>query len=181
MAVSILVRLPQDTVKTLEELASATKQPRNVLIRKALEAYLRECADHQVALDRLRDREDPVIPAGEFRKHLGRKKHRKDATGRRRGPLNRTPILADEETLRALRRIARERGLSLAETMRRALVASAAKPRPRRKPLSITGIGRSGRTDVASRAEELLQKPTADQSHPRPARRRHGVSTRPQR
>ncbi len=181
MAVSILVRLPQGTLKALEELASATKQPKSFLMRKALEAYLTECADYQVALDRLRDKDDPVISPGDLRKRLGHKKFRTDATGRQRRPLKRTTILADEETLRGLQAIARGRGLSLAETVRQVLAAFAAKPRPRRKPLSIIGIGRSGRKDVASRHGELLQEPTADEPHPRPRRGRHGVPAHPRR
>lgn len=72
--------------------------------------------------------------------------------------VKRTTIFADEETLAALRTIARERGLSLAEAVRQALAAFVAKHRPRRKPLSIIGIGRSGRKDVADRAEALLRK-----------------------
>ncbi len=72
--------------------------------------------------------------------------------------VKRTTIFADEETLAALRAIARDRGLSLAEAVRQALATFVVKHRPRRKPLSIIGIGRSGRKDVAERAEELLRK-----------------------
>jgi RHH-type rel operon transcriptional repressor/antitoxin RelB len=73
MAVSISVRLPESTAKALDELASVTERPRTYLILKALEAYLTEYADYQVALDRLRDKDDPVISAAELRKRLGRK------------------------------------------------------------------------------------------------------------
>ena len=73
MAVSVSVRLPESTVKALEELASATDRSKTFVIRKALEAYLAEYADYQVALDRLRDKDDPVISAAELRRRLGRK------------------------------------------------------------------------------------------------------------
>ncbi len=73
MAVSVSVRLPENTAKALDELASATERSRTYLILKALEAYLAEYADYQVALDRLRDKDDPVISAAELRKRLGRK------------------------------------------------------------------------------------------------------------
>jgi len=73
MAVSISVRLPENTAKALDELANATERSRTYLILKALEAYLAEYADYQVALDRLRDKDDPVISAAELRKRLGRK------------------------------------------------------------------------------------------------------------
>ena len=73
MAVSISLRLPEATAKALDELASTTERSRTYLIRKALEAYMAEYADYQVALDRLRDKDDPVISAAELRKRLGRK------------------------------------------------------------------------------------------------------------
>ncbi len=73
MAVSVSVRLPGSTAKALDELANATERSKTYLIRKALEAYLEDYADYQVALDRLRDKDDPVISAAELRKRLGRK------------------------------------------------------------------------------------------------------------
>ena len=73
MPVSISVRLPEDTVKALDELARATERPRTYLILKALETYLAEYADYQVALDRLRDKDDPVISSVKLRERLGRK------------------------------------------------------------------------------------------------------------
>ena len=70
--------------------------------------------------------------------------------------MKRTTIFADEETLLALRSIAKAEGVSLAEIIRKALEAFVAHHRSARPPLSIVGIGRSGRHDVAERAEELL-------------------------
>ncbi len=73
MPKSVSVRLPDDTAKALDDLATATERSRTYLILKALETYLAEYADYQVALDRLRDKDDPVISAAELRKRLGRK------------------------------------------------------------------------------------------------------------
>ena len=73
MPVSVSVRLPDDTAKALDELAHATERSKTYLILRALEAYLAEYADYQVALDRSRDKDDPVISATELRKRLGRK------------------------------------------------------------------------------------------------------------
>lgn len=70
--------------------------------------------------------------------------------------MKRTTIFADEETLSALQSLAKEEGVSLAEIIRQALEAFLAQHRSSRPPLSIVGIGRSGRDDVAERAEELL-------------------------
>ncbi len=73
MAVAVSLRLPDDIAKALDELARATERSRTYVIRKALEKYLAESADYQVALDRLRDKDDPVISAAELRRRLGRK------------------------------------------------------------------------------------------------------------
>lgn len=77
MPVSVSLRLPAKTAKVLDALASATDRSRTYLIVKALEAYLAEAADYQVALDRLRDKDDPVISAAELRRRLARKHCRK--------------------------------------------------------------------------------------------------------
>ncbi len=70
MPTSISVRLADETARALEELAQATDRPKSFLIQKALDAYLAEYADYQVALDRLRDKDDPVVSASELRKRL---------------------------------------------------------------------------------------------------------------
>jgi RHH-type rel operon transcriptional repressor/antitoxin RelB len=73
MPVSVSVRLPDRTASILDEVAKATDRPRSYLIAKALDAYLAEYADYQMALDRLRDKDDPVISAAELRERRGRK------------------------------------------------------------------------------------------------------------
>ncbi len=71
MSVSISVRLPEEVARALEELAKVTERPKTFLIRKALESYLGEYADFQIALDRLRDKDDAVISRTELRRRLG--------------------------------------------------------------------------------------------------------------
>jgi len=73
MPISVSVRLPDSTARALDELARTTERSKTYLIIKALETYLAEYADYQVALDRLRDKDDPVISATGLRKRLGRK------------------------------------------------------------------------------------------------------------
>lgn len=75
MSVSISIRLADPTAKTLEELAKATDRPKTYFIEKALESYLAEYADYQVALDRLRDKDDPIVSSAELRKRIGRRKN----------------------------------------------------------------------------------------------------------
>lgn len=71
MSVSISVRLPEEIVRGLEELSKVTERPKTFLIRKALESYLAEYADYQIALDRFRDKDDAIISGGQLRKRLG--------------------------------------------------------------------------------------------------------------
>lgn len=65
------VRLPEDVMQALDHVASEVDRPRGYLVRKAVEAYLDEYAEYQIALDRLRDKDDKVIGGKELRKRLG--------------------------------------------------------------------------------------------------------------
>ena len=73
MAGSISLRLPAETARALNAVAKSTDRPKTYLILKALDAYLAEYADYQIALDRLRDKDDEVISSRELRKRLGRR------------------------------------------------------------------------------------------------------------
>ncbi len=70
MSTSVSVRISDDLVKKLDDLAKETERSRSFLIKKALEAFLGEHADYQIALDRLHDVTDPVISLDEMRKEL---------------------------------------------------------------------------------------------------------------
>ncbi len=72
--------------------------------------------------------------------------------------MKRTTVFAEEEVFRKLREIAKQENSSVSEVARRALAAYVARRRPRRSRLSLVGIGKSGRKDVAERSEELLRK-----------------------
>ena len=54
----------------LSEIAKETERPKSFHVQKALEAYLVELADLQVALDRLHDTSDPIVTTDEMRKEL---------------------------------------------------------------------------------------------------------------
>ena len=69
-AKSASVRLSDHTARALDRLARLTDRPKTYFIEKALESYLAEYADYQVALDRLRDKDDPVISSSELKKRL---------------------------------------------------------------------------------------------------------------
>jgi len=61
MSVALSVRLPDRLAAELEEIAVATERSKSFVMQKALEAYLAEQADLQVALDRLNDTTDATI------------------------------------------------------------------------------------------------------------------------
>lgn len=65
------VRLSEEVVHALDRVSSEVDRPRSFLIRKAVESYLDEYAEYQVALDRLRDKDDKIISGKELRKRLG--------------------------------------------------------------------------------------------------------------
>ena len=70
MSKAISVRIPEELATKLSEIAKETERPKSFHVQKALEAYLNEVADLQVAIDRLRDTSDPVISLEEMRKEL---------------------------------------------------------------------------------------------------------------
>jgi len=70
MSTSISIRIPDSLASQLSDIALETERPKSFHIQKALEAYLEDLADLQVALDRLHDTSDPVISPSEMRKEL---------------------------------------------------------------------------------------------------------------
>jgi RHH-type transcriptional regulator, rel operon repressor / antitoxin RelB len=71
MSTAISIRIPDELAAKLAEIAEETERPKSFHIQKAIESYLNEIADLQVALDRLQDTTDPVISIKDMRKDLG--------------------------------------------------------------------------------------------------------------
>jgi RHH-type rel operon transcriptional repressor/antitoxin RelB len=71
MSTAISIRLPDELAKQLDGIAKETERPRSYIIQKALESYLEDYADLQIALDRLRDKADPLISGKEMKESLG--------------------------------------------------------------------------------------------------------------
>ncbi|MBI4321740.1 MAG: CopG family transcriptional regulator [Chloroflexi bacterium] len=72
--------------------------------------------------------------------------------------MKRTTILADESTLLEIKQLAEEQEQSVSDVIREALSEYVATRRkPERGHISFIGAGRSGRTDISERAEEILQ------------------------
>jgi len=74
VSVPISIRLPDATAKALDTVASATDRPKTYIVLRAIEAYLADYADYQIALNRLRDKDDPVVSATVLRARIARKK-----------------------------------------------------------------------------------------------------------
>jgi RHH-type rel operon transcriptional repressor/antitoxin RelB len=70
MSKAISVRIPDELASKLSEIAEETERPKSFHVQKALEAYLNEIGDLQVALDRLHDTTDPVLSVQDMRKEL---------------------------------------------------------------------------------------------------------------
>jgi len=62
MTEAVSVRLPDDLTKRLEELAKSLDRPKTYSITKALREYLVEYEDYLIALHRLNDKNDHVVP-----------------------------------------------------------------------------------------------------------------------
>ena len=71
MNTAISIRLPKVLADQIDSIAKETERPRSYIIQKALESYIEDYADLQVALDRLHDKTDPVISGKDLRKDLG--------------------------------------------------------------------------------------------------------------
>jgi len=71
MSTTLSIRLPDDLASNLEDIAKETKRSKTFHIQRALEAYMENFADLQVALDRLQDQTDPIVSSEDMRKSLG--------------------------------------------------------------------------------------------------------------
>jgi RHH-type rel operon transcriptional repressor/antitoxin RelB len=71
VSTAISVRLPKNIASQLDDIAKETERPRSFIIQKALESYIEDISDLQIALDRLYDKGDEVISAKEMRNSLG--------------------------------------------------------------------------------------------------------------
>jgi len=71
MSKTISVRLPDFVSDELEEVSLETERSKSFHILKAVEKYLEEFADLQIALDHLKDNNDGLISGEELREEIG--------------------------------------------------------------------------------------------------------------
>ena len=67
---TISVRISDRLKKELDTIAKETERSKSFHIQKAIEFYIREQSDYQIALDRLNDSSDSIISISEMRKKL---------------------------------------------------------------------------------------------------------------
>ena len=70
MSKAISIRISDDLALKLSDIAKETERPKSFHVQKALEIYLAEMADLQVALDRLHDTSDAIVTTDDMRKEL---------------------------------------------------------------------------------------------------------------
>jgi len=71
MAKALSIRLPDNIAEKLEHLSNEIHRNKTYIIKSALEKYLDEYADNQIALGRFRDKDDKIITSTKLRKSLG--------------------------------------------------------------------------------------------------------------
>lgn len=67
---TISVRISDKLKRALEIIAKETERSKSFHVQKAIEFYIKEQADFQIALDRLNDSSDEVISISEMREKL---------------------------------------------------------------------------------------------------------------
>ena len=71
MGTSLSIRIPDNLALRLVEISKETERSKSYHVQKALEAYLAEQAELQIALDRFHDTTDPIVSTSDIRKELG--------------------------------------------------------------------------------------------------------------
>ena len=71
MNTALSIRIPEKLNQQLCFIAQETERSKSFFVQKALEFYIEDCADLQLALDRFRDPTDTKVSSKEMRKSLG--------------------------------------------------------------------------------------------------------------
>ncbi len=72
--------------------------------------------------------------------------------------MKRTTVFADDAVMKKLKEIADRENCTVSKVARTALTEFVSRRQRKKSRLSLIGVGKSGRKDVAERAEELLGK-----------------------
>jgi len=67
MGKALSIRMSDSMAERLEKLSKEINRSKAYIIKSALQKYFDEYADYQVALDRIRDKDDRIISSEEMR------------------------------------------------------------------------------------------------------------------
>ena len=70
MATLTAIRLPEEMLRKATRVANILNRSRSYIIRKALEIYLDEYIDYQIALERLNDKDDDIVNSKEMSRSI---------------------------------------------------------------------------------------------------------------
>ncbi len=68
---TLTLRVEDQLDRKLQRLAKETERPKSYFIKKALELYLEEYEDYQIALARRADKDEEILTMTQMRKALG--------------------------------------------------------------------------------------------------------------
>ncbi len=71
VAHTISLRLQDDNFRRLDYLCRELERTKSYIIKKALQQYLDSYSEYEIALGRLKDKDDEIISSDEMRKRFG--------------------------------------------------------------------------------------------------------------
>jgi RHH-type transcriptional regulator, rel operon repressor / antitoxin RelB len=71
MSKTLTIRMEDELYKNLSAVSKEMDRDKTFILKKALEKYIEEYSDYQMALDRLNDKDDKIISSSEMGKRLG--------------------------------------------------------------------------------------------------------------
>jgi len=71
MSHTLSLRVPDELFNPLDKLCKNIDRPRTFIIKKAIENYISEYSDYEIALERLNDKDDKIVSSYELKKDLG--------------------------------------------------------------------------------------------------------------
>ena len=71
MSTSVSIRIPDEIAQQIQAIARETERSKSYIIQKAIEYYIEDFSDLQIALDRLHDPKDEIIQSKDLKGILG--------------------------------------------------------------------------------------------------------------
>ena len=71
MSHTISLRLPDNLYNNFDKLCHELDRPKSYILKKAIEKYIDDYFDYDLALERLNDKDDSIISSSQMRETLG--------------------------------------------------------------------------------------------------------------